>query len=112
PIEVGFETDLFAWFDFKAQLRVVKVLPREQVHEAISGMVRWKEVLKSFNIAIGRIVVAAVGVIIGKEARTPGTFEIITASDMRCESGKIEIAHLTRLKGKLSLIFPAIELFR
>ncbi len=88
------------------------VLPGEQVHVAIVCVVRWKEILKSFNVAIARIVVATGIVVICKEPRTPGTFEIVTSSDMRSESGKIEIAHLARLKGKLSLIFPAMQLFR
>ena len=110
-MEVGFETNLFAWFGFKTQLGVVHVLPGEQVHEAIFGMVRRKEILKGFNVAIGRIVVATGIVVLCKEARTPGTFEIVTSSDMRSESGKIEIAHLAGLKGKLAFKFPAMQLF-
>src|SRR5207244_2967105 len=111
-MEVGFETNLFAWFGFKTQLGVVHVLPGKKVHVAIVCVVRWKEILEGFNVAIGGIVVAAGVVVLRKEARTPGTFEIVTSSDMRSESGKIEIAHLARLKGKLSLTFPAMQLFR
>src|SRR5207249_1420570 len=84
-VTVELKGERFDWLYAETQLRIVKVLPGEQVHEAISGMVRGKEVLKSFNIAIGRIVVATGKVVLGKEARTPGTLEVVTSSDMRGE---------------------------
>src|SRR5439155_13169184 len=111
-VSVELKGERFDWLHAETELGIMHVLPGEQVHEAIFGMVRWKEILKSLDITVGRIVVAAGVVVFGKEARTPGTFEIVTSSDMRRESGKIEIARLARLRGKLSLVFPAIELSR
>ena len=86
-MEVGFETHFFTRFDFETQLGVVHVLPGEQVHVAIVCVVRWKEILEGLDVAIVRIVVAAGKVVFRKEAWTPGTFEIVTSSDMRGESG-------------------------
>src|SRR5262245_30721460 len=98
--------------DWPDQLGVVHILPREKVHVTVVWVVRGKEILEGLNVAIGPIMVAAGVIVLRKKARTPEALEIVTSSDMRSESSKIEITHLARLKSKFSLIFPAMQLFR
>ena len=76
-------------------------------------MVRWKEVLEGLDVAIGGIVVATGVVILGPEARFPGTIvEVVTRTNVRRECQQIEITDLASLKGKFALVFPAMKLFR
>ena len=75
-------------------------------------MIRREEILKSLDIAIRRIAIAAGVVVLEEEAGGPGTFEVITSADVRGEGGEIEIGHLAGLKGELTFIFPTMKLLR
>src|SRR5712692_3057352 len=111
-MKIGFQTHLLARLRLEAQFGVMNVLPGEEIHETISGVVRWEEVLKRFDVAIGRIAVATGIVVLKEHAWVPRTLKIVAAADVRGERREIEISYLPGLEGKLAFIFEPVELFR
>ena len=111
-MEVELGAEIFGGIDADADLRVVEVLPGEEIHVPVEAMIGREEVLERPNLPIVRIVIARGEIVFRPNSRLPHGVKIVSEAGMHGKGAQGEVAHLAVLVGAFDFPFETVFFLR